>query len=66
VKQLTHALEIEKTTGAGSLGIHYNIGLAYEMLGEFETAREHFEEVYIMDMSFRDVAEKMKKLSTVT
>jgi tetratricopeptide (TPR) repeat protein len=66
VKQLTHALEIEKATGAGSLGIHYNIGLAYEMLGEFETAREHFEEVYIMDMSFRDVAEKMKKFSTVT
>jgi len=66
VKQLTHALEIEKETGAGSLGIHYNIGLAYEMLGEFETAREHFEEVYIMDMSFRDVADKMKKFSTVT
>jgi tetratricopeptide (TPR) repeat protein len=66
VKQLTHALEIEKATGAGSLGIHYNIGLAYEMLGESETAREHFEEVYIMDMSFRDVAEKMKKFSTVT
>ncbi|MFA4947182.1 MAG: tetratricopeptide repeat protein [Candidatus Krumholzibacteriia bacterium] len=66
VKQLTHALEIEKTTGAGSLGIHYNIGLAYEILGEFETAREHFEEVYIMDMSFRDVAEKMKKFSAVT
>jgi tetratricopeptide (TPR) repeat protein len=66
VKQLTHALEIEKATGAGSLGIHFNIGLAYEKLGEFEAAREHFEEVYIMDMSFRDVAEKMKKLSTVT
>ena len=66
VKQLAHALEIEKATGAGSLGIHYNIGLAYEMLGEFETAREHFEEVYIVDMSFRDVAEKMKKFSSVT
>jgi tetratricopeptide (TPR) repeat protein len=66
VKQLTHALEIEKATGAGSLGIHYNLGLAYEMLGEFETAREHFEEVYVIDMSFRDIAEKMKKFSTVT
>ena len=65
VKQLTHALEIEKATGTGSLGIHYNIALAHEMLGEFETAREHFEEVYIMDMSFRDVAEKMKKFSSV-
>lgn len=66
VKQLTHALQIEKATGAGSLGIHFNLGLAYEMLGELDAAREHFEEVYIMDMSFRDVADKMKKLSAVS
>ncbi len=66
VKQLTRALEIEKATGAGSLGIHYNLGLAHEMLGELDAAREHFEEVYIMDMSFRDVADKMKKLSAVS
>jgi tetratricopeptide (TPR) repeat protein len=63
VKQLSHALEIAKASGAESLGIHYNLGLAYEMLGELAQAREHFEEVYIIDMSFRDVAEKMKKLS---
>ncbi len=66
VKQLTHALQIVKATGAGSLGIHYNLGLAFEMLGEPDAAREHFEEVYIMDMSFRDVADKMKKLSAVS
>jgi tetratricopeptide (TPR) repeat protein len=66
VKQLSHALEIAKASGAENLGIHYNLGLAHEMLGELPTAREHFEEVYIVDMSFRDVADKMKKLSTVS
>ena len=66
VKQLTHALEISKAAGAESLGIHYNLGLAHEMLDELDAAREHFEEVYILDMSFRDVADKMKKLSTVS
>ena len=66
VKQLTHALEISKTAGSESLGIHYNLGLAHEMLGELDSALEHFEEVYILDMSFRDVADKMKKLSTVS
>ena len=66
VKQLTHALEISKAAGAESLGIHYNLGLAYEMLDELEAAREHFEEVYILDMSFRDVDDKIKKLTTVS
>lgn len=66
VKQLLHALEIAKQSGADSLGIHYNLGLAFEMLGESQRAREHFEEVYIVDMTFRDVAEKMKKMSAVS
>jgi len=66
VKQLLHALEIAKASGAESLGIHYNLGLAYEMLGELAPAREHFEEVYIVDMTFRDIADKMKKLNTVS
>jgi tetratricopeptide (TPR) repeat protein len=66
VKQLQRALEIATGTNADSLGIHYNLGLAHEMLGETASAREHFEEVYIVDMSFRDVAEKMKKMSSVS
>jgi tetratricopeptide (TPR) repeat protein len=64
VKQLTRALEIAKKSGAANLGIHYNLGLGHEMLGELDAAREHFEEVYIIDMAFRDVSEKMKKLTT--
>ncbi len=64
VKQLTKALEVAAAAGAESLGIHYNLGLAHEMLGELAAAREHFEEVYIIDMTFRDVAQKMKKLAS--
>ncbi len=66
VKQLMRALDIARATGADSLGIHYNLGLAYEMIGEQARAREHFEEVYIVDMAFRDVAERMKKLAAVS
>jgi tetratricopeptide (TPR) repeat protein len=64
VKQLNHALAIAKSSGADTLGIHYNLGLAYELLGELPSAREHFEEVYIIDMTFRDVADKMKTLTS--
>ena len=66
VKQLLRGLEIVKVANSDNLGVHYNLGLAYEMLGDMEKAREHYEEVYIVDISFRDIAEKMKKLSTVS
>ncbi|MBN1885800.1 MAG: tetratricopeptide repeat protein [Candidatus Krumholzibacteriota bacterium] len=66
VKQLERGLAEAIRCGGDTLGIHYNLGLAREMLGELERAREHFEEVYIVDVTFRDVAEKMKKLSTIS
>ncbi len=66
VKQLKRGLEITNIADSENLGVHYNLGLAYELLGEHEKAREHFEEVYIVDISFRDVAEKMKKFSSVS
>lgn len=65
VKQLSRGLEIARSMGAESLGIHYNLAIAYEMMEDLEKAREHFEEVYIVDVTFRDVAEKMKKLSAI-
>jgi tetratricopeptide (TPR) repeat protein len=66
VKQLNRGLELAQNTGGDNLGIHYNLGLAYEALDEPERAREHFEEVYIVDVTFRDISEKMKKYSTVS
>lgn len=63
VKQLQRGLMRAKDAGVESLGIHYNLGLAYEMLDEREKAREHFDEVYIVDVTFRDIAEKMKNYS---
>jgi hypothetical protein len=65
VKQLNRGLEIAMNTGGDNLGIHYNLGLAFESLGETEKAREHFEEVYIVDVTFREISEKMKRYSTI-
>ncbi|MBU8921530.1 MAG: tetratricopeptide repeat protein [Bacteroidales bacterium] len=66
VKQLERGLQISKQSGGESMGIHYNLGLAFEALDDPEKAREHFEEVYIVDVTFRDISEKMKKFSTVS
>ncbi|UCF06749.1 MAG: tetratricopeptide repeat protein [bacterium] len=65
VKQLVRGLEIAKSVGGDKLGLHYNLGMAYDMLNEPDKAREHYEEVYIVDVTFRDVAEKMKRYSTI-
>jgi tetratricopeptide (TPR) repeat protein len=61
VKQLERGAKISGRSDDESLGIHYNLGLAYEALGDVKKARENFEEVYIVDVTFRDIPEKMKK-----
>ncbi len=66
VKQLIRGMELAKNTGGDNLGIHYNLGLAYEALEDSDKAREHFEEVYIVDVTFREISDKMKKYSTVS
>jgi tetratricopeptide (TPR) repeat protein len=66
VKQLLRGLEKVKAGDGDSLGIHYNLGLAYEALDDAEKAREHFEEVYIIDVTFRDIAQKMELYGTVS
>ncbi|MBN2185441.1 MAG: tetratricopeptide repeat protein [Candidatus Krumholzibacteriota bacterium] len=66
VKQLKRGLELTGNANGDNLGIHYNLGLAYEALGESEKAREHFEEVYIVDVTFRDISVKMKKFSSIS
>ncbi len=66
VKQLERGLEISQISGGDSMGIHYNLGLAYEALDDMDKAREHYEEVYIVDVTFRDISDKMKKFSTVS
>ena len=65
VKQLERGVEIASKSGDENLGIHYNLGLAYEALDDGEKAREHFEEVYIVDITFRDISYKMKKLESL-
>jgi tetratricopeptide (TPR) repeat protein len=43
-------------------GLRYDLGTAYEAAGETAKALSIFEELYGQDASFRDVAEKVRKL----
>ena len=63
IRQLNKGLALIGGDGDESMGIKYNLGLAYEMTGDLDNARVHFEDVYVVDVTFRDVAEKIRKLS---
>jgi tetratricopeptide (TPR) repeat protein len=64
IKQLRKGLELVGRSDRETLGILYNLGLAYEQIGETDKARNCFEEVYVVDVTFRDVAEKIQQHSS--
>lgn len=63
IKQLTKGLQAINPSDTEALGIKYNLGLAYEMVGDVELALGAFEDVYVEDVTFREVAEKIEKYS---
>jgi tetratricopeptide (TPR) repeat protein len=63
IKQLNKGLQAVGDNTAEALGIKYNLGLAYEMAGDTDKARSAFEDVYVEDVTFRDVAKKIEQLS---
>jgi tetratricopeptide (TPR) repeat protein len=63
IKQLTKGLQMINVDDTESLGIKYNLGLAYEMVGNVEQALGAFEDVYVEDVTFREVAQKIEKYS---
>jgi hypothetical protein len=63
IKQLSKGLAMIEADSDESLGMKYNLGLAYEMIGDLASARSHFEDVYVVDVTFREVAEKVAKLT---
>ncbi len=56
------ALESTGNTEETTLGLNYELGLAYEQSGDAEAALERFSEVYSMNIDYRDVAEKIRSL----
>lgn len=62
IEELKAGLEIEGHPSEDFLGLRYNLGLAYEKLGQVEEASKQYEEVCSIDPSFRDVKARIKEL----
>lgn len=63
IKQLEKGLAMVGNNGRDSLGLLYTLGIAFEMTGDTVKAKEYFEDVYVVDVSFRNVSEKIEKYS---
>lgn len=64
IKQLTMGLALVDGDARLALGIKYSLALAYEMVGDPDRAKAFFEDVYVVDDSFRDVGEKIRKYAS--
>ena len=64
IKQLTMGLALVDGDDRAALGIKYGLALAYEMTGEPDKAKAFYQDVYVVDASFRDVGEKIRRYAS--
>ncbi|HUE81780.1 MAG TPA: tetratricopeptide repeat protein [Pyrinomonadaceae bacterium] len=55
-------LDLPGQNQAESLALRYELGAAYEQMGDFKRAQELYTEVYGVDVSYREVAERLNSL----
>lgn len=61
---LNQGLSVKKFIDNEYVGLHYNLGVAQEQLGNLEKALEEYEQVYILDISYKDVAARLRRVET--
>lgn len=62
IKQLQAALLDERCSGGHATGFKYELALLYESAGMKKEAMDLFDEIYAVDKTFKDVAQKRKDL----
>ena len=62
VKLLERAVQIPAAEEMDRVGLYYYLGAASEQLGRADQARDAYERVLGLDMTFRDVAERLARL----
>ncbi len=62
IEQIEAALMDERCTGGHAVGLKYELAELYDLTNRKEEALQLFDEIYQLDQSFKDVAEKYKQL----
>lgn len=62
-KEVLHqGLSIKKFLDNEYVGLHYNLGLAHERMGDLSKALGEYEQVYILDITYKDVAARLRRI----
>lgn len=64
VKQFERGIATPGHSEEEYLGLYYYLGMAYEQMGDLDKAREAYENVYNVDINFRDVRQKLLALGS--
>jgi tetratricopeptide (TPR) repeat protein len=59
---LHQGLSIKKFLDNEYVGLHYNLGLAHEQMGDLAKALGEYEQVYILDITYKDVAARLRRI----
>ena len=62
-KWYTRALKVPDLDPDVLLALQYDLGVAYELAGNLDAAKENFLEVYGQNIEYRDVAAKVRQLA---
>ena len=64
VESFQKGLEIPSHKEEEYLDLLYNLGIAYEKMGEIDQEQSVFEEVYALDIDYRDVGQKLHEIES--
>jgi tetratricopeptide (TPR) repeat protein len=62
IEELKAGLELEAHSERDLLGLRYNLGLAYEKIGQVEAASKEYEDICRIDPSFKDARTRLEEL----
>jgi tetratricopeptide (TPR) repeat protein len=62
IRVLNRALKVGSDVEDEFLGIYYYLGVASEELGKLEEALEYYDRVFALDINFRDVTDRLRRL----
>jgi tetratricopeptide (TPR) repeat protein len=62
IRQLERGLATPGYDEEAYLGLRYNLAQCYENIGEMDNALKAYEEIYAVDVSFKDVVQKLQQL----
>ncbi len=65
IKQLERGLATPGYSDEDYIGLRYNLGSAYEQVGEIENSIKTYEEIYATDVNFKDVGQRLQYLRSI-